>query len=89
MIERTPKEEGVAGRVGRGKQEEQPTVFGKPVSPVPVFLLHATGDIRKFGLREPTRESGLRVVEGKLQQGERVAVRFGDDPFAHIIVDGR
>jgi hypothetical protein len=77
------QQEGIAGRVGGGDEQQAPRVAGHRLEPCDVALLDPSRE--RLRLEQPESAGQLRRGQParELEQGQRVAARLGDDPVAH------
>jgi hypothetical protein len=86
QIGRAPQQGHVAGRFGRGGQQ-QPLCLARKRPELPVKAgLDAAGQRPGVGKPETARQLRRGQPAWQLQQRQRVAARLGDDPVAHLRV---
>ena len=87
LFSRAPDEQGVAGRFGRGDEQQAPTIRRDARESLGEVFLDPSGQRDRCGQPEPTGELGRRHAARQLQQRERIAVRLDDDPVEHPLID--
>ena len=76
------EQDRVANRLGGRGQDEELGVRRQPVQAPSVAVFDLSGDRKVFGQPEPAGQLGDAPRPRELDEGERVAVAFGDDPPA-------
>ena len=74
-----PHQRRVAGRVGRGQLQQAPRRLGQRLDLPPEAVLDPPGQRDRAAEPEPARQLRRGQPAGQFEQGQRVAVRVGDD----------
>jgi hypothetical protein len=83
---RPPQQRRVAGRLGRGQQEQEPGRRWERGDPPPEDVLNATSERPRVRQPEPAGQVRRGYPAGQFEQGQRVAAGFGDDPVPDPLI---
>ena len=88
---RAPQEHGVAGRLGRREEQQAPAAGRQRPDPAPEHLLSAAWHRHRARQAEPAGQLRDGQLPRQFDQGQRVAVRLGDDlvPYPLVDLDGQ
>ena len=84
---RPPHQHGIACRLSRRDEEQEPRRRRERRQPLPEALLDPPRHRRGAGQREPARELGRRPAAWQLKQRQRVAARLGHDPITYPLIE--
>src|SRR6476469_5602308 len=81
-LRRAPQQGHVADGLGRRRKEQPSGLYWKRLKLAEETPLYLARQRRRVGKRESARQLRRGQPTRKLEQGERVAARLGDDPVA-------
>ncbi len=84
---RPPQQRRVAGRFGRGQQQQEPGRLRERGDPPPVTLFDPVGQRPSAGQPESAGQLRRGHPAGQLEQGQRVTAGLGDDPVPDPLIE--